>query len=116
MFDKFEQWHVAFKKQADFEAELNTERVRKNRGGCMTAVLRDQKHNNANFEKHLRELQCACDESADHGVTIDGLSPYEFALSLVQEREQQKENEKEMKVKNSPTFDFNYSFLETQQS
>lgn len=96
-FDKFGQWHAMFKKQDEVEALLNTDKVRKNRGGCLNEVLRDQKTTNNSANQYLRELQSAC-EQPDLEVTIDGVSTYEFALNLIQEREQQKENEKELKV------------------
>jgi hypothetical protein len=98
LFDKFSQWHLTFKKQDEIEGLLNTDKVRKNRGGCLAGILRDQKTTNANFERYLRELENACEVSSGNSVTIDGLSPYQFALSLIHDREQRKENVKELKV------------------
>lgn len=98
LFDKFAQWHSAFKMQQKIEETLNTDRVRKNRGGCLAGVLKDQKKTNASAELYLRQLREACEKQADSGITIEDLSPYQFALRLIQERGQQKENERELRV------------------
>jgi hypothetical protein len=97
LFDTFSRWYECFKKQDEFEAQLNTDKARKNRGGFLTNLLRDQKKNNANCARFLKELQSACEEADDDSVTIEGLPMHEFANQLIRDREQQKENEKEMK-------------------
>jgi hydroxypyruvate isomerase len=99
LFDKFSQWHSEFKMQKNIEEMLNTDRARKNRGGCLAGILKDQKKANSNAELYLRQLRDACEKQADLRITIEDLSPYQFALHLIQERGQQKENERENRVR-----------------
>jgi len=97
MFDKFSVWYECFKQQDQIEALLNTDKARKNRGGCLTDILREQKKNNTNCARYLKELKTACEEANDDNVTIEGFPLHEFAEHLVQQRQQQKETEKEVK-------------------
>ena len=81
---------------------LGTERVRKNRGGCLDKVLKEQRHTNRIEENHRKELQAACEDAAtSNDIKIDGMTPYEYAIALITRREQDKENEKEAKVRRS---------------
>jgi len=97
LFDKFAKWRTYFKKQDDIEAELNTDRARKNRGGCLGKILAEQKKTNAMADRLLKELKAACDEVSDPTAKIDELTPYTVAMNLIQERGQQKESAKEFK-------------------
>ncbi|KAI6226888.1 Protein regulator of cytokinesis 1-like isoform X3 [Aphelenchoides besseyi] len=97
LFDSFQQWYLAFKKLEEVDAELNTDKARQNRGGIMAKLLEKQKRLRKDAEKSLRELEAECSKDKNLDITIEGRTPHQQALWLVQLREQQKENDKAMK-------------------